>query len=179
MEDKLLIVRCRQGCAKSLTRIYEKYSRDMLFLAAALLNETAAAEDVVHDVFISFVEGIPSFRLTGSLKGFLLTCVANQSRNFNKRKRTPPPETQQRLEDTHTTPSTLDRIVSNEQLDGLSNALAQLPADQRETIMLHLYGGISLRALARTRGQSANTVKSRYRYGVENLRQLLNGEVKS
>jgi DNA-directed RNA polymerase specialized sigma24 family protein len=42
--------------------------------------------------------------------------------------------------------------------------------------MLHMYGGLSLRAVARTRGLSANTVMSRYRYGIEKLRGLLNGE---
>jgi DNA-directed RNA polymerase specialized sigma24 family protein len=43
--------------------------------------------------------------------------------------------------------------------------------------MLHLYGGMTLRALAKTQGQSSNTVKSRYRYGLDKLRHLLNGEI--
>ena len=51
MEDRLLVLLCKRGCGKSLTRTYEKYRRDMLFLAMALLNDTAMAEDVAYDVF--------------------------------------------------------------------------------------------------------------------------------
>ena len=81
MEDKLLVFRSRRGSREALTRIYEKYKADLLLLAMGLLNDKAAAEDIVHDVFLSFVRGLDSFRLTGSLKGFLLTCTANHARN--------------------------------------------------------------------------------------------------
>lgn len=86
MEDKLLVLRCKRGNPDALGRIYEKYKSDALILAIALLNNTSAAEDVVHDVFLFFVQSIEKFRLTGSLKGYLLTCVANRARNMNKAK---------------------------------------------------------------------------------------------
>ena len=86
MEDKLLVLRCKRGSIDALGRIYEKYKTDMLVLAMALLNDTSAAEDVVHDVFLTFVQRIERFRLIGSLKGFLLTCVANRARNTIKAK---------------------------------------------------------------------------------------------
>jgi len=82
MEDKLLVIKCK----RALARIYEKYKTDMLVLAMALLNDKSAAEDVMHDVFLSFVMNIEKFGLTGSLKGYLLTCLANRARNFNKAK---------------------------------------------------------------------------------------------
>ncbi len=87
MEDKLLVLRCRRGSREALTRIYEKYKADLLLLALGLLNDKTAAEDVVHDVFLSFVRHLDTFRLTGSLKGYLLTCTANHARNWNKAER--------------------------------------------------------------------------------------------
>ena len=42
---------------------------------------------MVHDVFVDFIRSGGRFRLTGSLKGFLATCVANRARNRNKSKR--------------------------------------------------------------------------------------------
>ena len=87
MEDKLLVFQCKRGSRQALTRIYEKYKADLLLLAMALLNDKAAAEDVVHDVFVSFVRNLDGFRLTGSLKGYLLTCTANHARNWNKAER--------------------------------------------------------------------------------------------
>jgi RNA polymerase sigma-70 factor (ECF subfamily) len=87
MEDKLLVLRCKRGSREALTRIYGKYKRDLLLLAMALLNDKSAAEDVLHDVFLSFAQGLDRFRLTGSLKGYLSTCVANRARNWNKAER--------------------------------------------------------------------------------------------
>jgi RNA polymerase sigma-70 factor (ECF subfamily) len=81
LEDKLLIRRFNRGDYDAVRRIYEKYKHELLALAESLLNNTAAAEDVVHDVFMSFLR-LKCFRLTGSLKGYLATCVANAARNI-------------------------------------------------------------------------------------------------
>jgi DNA-directed RNA polymerase specialized sigma24 family protein len=54
IEDKLLIWRFKRGSSDALCRIYKKYKDNLLRLAAALLNDTSAAEDVVHDFFVYF-----------------------------------------------------------------------------------------------------------------------------
>ncbi len=177
MEDKQLVLDCQRGSREALTRIYQKYKDDLLVLAMALLNDRSAAQDVVHDVFLSFVNGLNSFRLTGSLKGFLLTCVANHARNWNKAERRrlklagPPGD-----EATVAGDAPLDMVACNEQLSLLSGALAELPIEQREIIMLRLHGALTFRAIAGAQGIPADTVKSRYRYGLEKLRFLLNGK---
>ena len=84
LEDKLLIWKLKRGSRHALCRIYEKYRDDLLRIAAGLLNDTSAAEDVVHDVFTAFVRSAKRFELTGSLKGYLTTCVANKARNLNR-----------------------------------------------------------------------------------------------
>jgi RNA polymerase sigma-70 factor (ECF subfamily) len=190
MEDKLLVLRCQRGSREALTRIYEKYKADLLLLAMSLLNDKTAAEDVLHDVFLSFVRHLDRFRLTGSLKGYLLTCVANQARNWNKAERVrgrlqvnvqnADPAIPKPFGLEAATPSVeapLETLVCNEQLEILSGALAELPFEQREILMLHLHGQMTFRAIANARQISANTAKSRYRYGIDKLRSLLNGEV--
>ena len=178
MEDKLLVYRCKRGSQEALTRIYHKYKADLLLLAMALLHDGTAAEDVLHDVFVSFVHGLDSFRLTGSLKGFLLTRVANRARNWNKaeRRRADAGE-----KPANATTSGADgpskRLECNEQLQRLSTALAELPFEQREMVMMHLQASMTFSAIARARQISPNTAKSRYRYGIDKLRSLLNGEV--
>jgi RNA polymerase sigma factor (sigma-70 family) len=177
MEDKLLVIRCKRGSTEALERIYEKYKKDMLILAVALLHNTNAAEDVVHDVFVSFVQALERFRLTGSLKGYLLTCVANRARNANKAKhlRVVEPNTGEPVVlDNDDPPASISR---NEQLQQLSNAMSELSYDQRETIMLHFQAGMTFKSIAGSLGVSANTVKSRYRYGLEKLRSILDSEV--
>jgi hypothetical protein len=79
LEDKILVSRLRRGDAEALCRIYEKYRDNLLRLAVSLSNDTATAEDIVHDVFASFIRQARQFRLTGSLKSYLATCVANRT----------------------------------------------------------------------------------------------------
>ena len=73
IEDKRLIWRVRAGDKAAMARIYEKYRTDLLRIASGLLNETSAAEDVVHDVFVSFAKSSNRLRLSGNLKGFLVS----------------------------------------------------------------------------------------------------------
>lgn len=177
MEDILLVIRCKRGSKEALSRIYEKYKRDLLLLAVALLNDAGSAEDVVHDVFVRFVEDLRDFRLTGSLKGYLLTCVANSARNRNRAASVRAGIATNPLEPSNSgsdNPSVA--VVCNEQLQQLSAAMAQLPYEQREVVLLHTHGAMTFDTIARSQGISVNTAKSRYRYGLDKLRLILNHE---
>ena len=177
MEDKLLVIKCKRGSAEALERIYEKYRKDMLILAVALLHNASSAEDVVHDVFTGFVRDIERFQLTGSLKGYLLTCVANKARNTNKAKHHQSIELNPTQDVESDMNEPVNTILCNEQLQQISNAMAKLPYDQREVIMLHFQAGMTFRTISKSLGVSANTAKSRYRYGLDKLRSIFNGEV--
>ena len=65
----------------------------------------------------------------------------------------------------------------NEQLQQISDAKAQLSNDQREAIMLHFQAGMTFKKIAASLGISVNTIKSRYRYGLDKLRSILDDEV--
>ncbi len=178
MEDRLLVLRCKRGSKAALERIYQKYRADLLILAAALLNEHTAAEDVVHDVFVVFVRDIDKFRLTGSLKGYLLTCVANRARNQRKK-------TQRRAAGlarpggvTKDRETPTDSLVCNEQFEQLRSAMARLPYEQREVLMLRTQSDLTFCSLADQLGISVSTAKSRYRYGLDKLKSFFNGELK-
>jgi len=177
MEDKLLVLRCKRGSKDALGRIYEKYKNDLLILAIALLNNASAAEDVVHDVFVTFVQSLARFQLTGSLKGYLLTCAANLARNANKAKQHRSIEANPAGPACSSANGPAQSIICNEELQRLSDAMAQLPYDQRETIMLHFQAEMTFKNIAASLGIPVNTAKSRYRYGIDKLRLILN-EVK-
>ena len=81
LEDKLLLWEFKRGSSEALERIYDKYETYLITVATALLNNTHAAEDVLHDFFISFVKSADQIKLRGNLKAYLATCVANLARN--------------------------------------------------------------------------------------------------
>ncbi len=179
IEDKWLILRFKRGSADALCRIYERYERVMLAVAFSLLNDHSAAEDVVHDVFVAFAGSPEKIALAGSLRGYLTTCTANLARDRCRAIQRHARRRERVQGEGNDAPSPLGEILRDEELRQLSDALLQLPYEQREAIVLHLKGGMTFGAIARARGLSINTVQSRYRYGIDKLRSMLNGEVES
>ncbi len=178
MEDKRLIWRCQRGHREALRRIYEKYHVDLLKLAVVLTGEANTAQDIVHDVFVSFAEAVPRISLAGSLKGYLIKSTVNRVRNHRRDRQR---HGEQGLAEaaalsSQTRPPEQWAMLS-EQLERLSLAMAQLPYEQREAVTLHLQSGLTFRAIARCQNTSVSTVQGRYRYGIEKLRSLLNGEL--
>ncbi len=178
LEDKVLIWKFKSGDEAVLARIYEKYKNDLLRIAAGLLNRTSAAEDIVHDVFVTLAQSADKLKLSGNLKGYLAACVVNRVRNSNRVRNRRQGVS---LEETQPMTSDSDKpdrwIVHNEELGRLNAAMAQLPYAQREVVILHVQGGMKFRAIAESQNASINTVQSRYRYGIDKLRSLLNSEV--
>ncbi|MHC4265358.1 MAG: RNA polymerase sigma factor [Planctomycetota bacterium] len=176
MEDKVLIWRLKRGRGEALKSIYAKYKRDMLALASALLNDKSIAEDVVHDVFVSFSSAVKELEIRSSLKSYLLTSIANrvQSIRATKAKFTNIKNSDVLTEDTRTP----ERMVMSEELSELVNgSMRELPYEQQEVILLHLYSGLRFREIAKAKEVSINTVLSRYRYGLQKLQAMLDGEV--
>ena len=178
VEDKLLIIRLKQGHPEALRKIYDKYKVRLLRLAIVLTADRSTAEDVVHDVFVKFAQSAERIKMTGSLKGYLVTSVINRVRNY--------------LRDNHrhgeTTLEGVDWLPSSErdpeqwavlseQLTLLSQALRHLPCEQREVICFRMEMDLPFRQIATLQRTSVNTVKGRYRYAMEKLRSLLNNEV--
>lgn len=178
VEEKILIWKFKSGSRDALCRIYEKYKRDLLKLATILLTDVSDAEDIVHDVFVSFAESKLKLKLSGSLKSYLLTCVANRARNRNRAKQQRRTislgETQPDIVDSETPEQWM---ICGEKLRQWSNAMAQLPYEQREAVILHLRVGMRFRQIAKLQGVSVSTVQGRYRYGLDKLRSVIDGEV--
>jgi RNA polymerase sigma-70 factor (ECF subfamily) len=178
LEDELLKLRFKRGDTSVLADIYDKYADDLLTCATALLNDPALAEDVLHDVFVRFAQSACRFRQRGSLKAYLATSVLNRSRD-HLRKRSRRPESLDDIQQPASTDAAPDSgLIMQEQTVRLSNALAKIPDDQREVVVLKITAGLKFRQIAAMQAVSIDTAQARYRYGIDKLRSLLNGEVK-
>ena len=175
--DRYLVSRARLGDSDAFCKIYEKYRDRLLVSAITLSNDINIAEDSVQDTFVYFAEHLNGFSLTGTLKGYLTTCVANRVRYHIRSKR----RHCSGLEEADVIQSKLHDpskgIILNEQLKKLTLALKELPIEQREVIVLHAQGEMRFRAIAKSLKVPLNTVKSRYRYGISKLRSSLKSEV--
>ena len=177
IEDKMLLWQFKRGSSDALERIYDKYEGYLITVATALLNNTHTAEDVLHDFFVSFVRSADKIKLNGNLKAYLAVCVANLARNKLKRRQLEPIalDDDDLIATSDMQPDLL--AVQKEETAILNQAMSQLPFEQREVIVLHLHGNMKFTQIAELRSTSVGTVRSRYRYGLEKLRSLLNSEV--
>jgi RNA polymerase sigma-70 factor (ECF subfamily) len=177
IEDSILVWKFNRGSKDALQRIYEKFKDDLLGLAITLLRDRSLAEDVVHDVFVSFGSTVGSFHLSGTLKGYLSTCVANCARDKNRLRspRSAGPDVVETACCDSDGP--IENAIGIEESDELQNLLDRLPYEQREIIVLHLHHEMRFREIAKALGISINTVQSRYRYGLDKLRSIVNSVV--
>ncbi|MCP4707283.1 MAG: sigma-70 family RNA polymerase sigma factor [Planctomycetes bacterium] len=178
IEDKLLLWRYNRGDREVVRQIYGKYKDNLVTTATALLYDKSAAEDVVHEVFVRFIRAEKKIEGTGNLKGYLMRCVGNGARNWNKAGMVRRSAGIEQLEgEVGGGEQPGERLEMKERQERLLAALEELPYEQREAVVLHVYSGMRFKAIAEIQGESENTVQGRYRYGREKLRSLLNGEV--
>ena len=178
LEDKLLIVRFKYGDTEAFRRIYEKYRLYLLKLAIALLHDVTDGEDVVHDVFIHLAQSARTLSINGSLKAYLRVCVINGIRNKIRND-----HVRNTVELSDNAPVVSGKnegdqwAILREESLRISNALTQIPFEQREVVVLRLQGGMKFRQIAKLQNISTKTIQSRYRYGLDKLRSILNHEV--
>ncbi|MHC4510274.1 MAG: RNA polymerase sigma factor [Planctomycetota bacterium] len=142
-------------------------------MATSLLHDPCAAEDVLHDVFISFAAVAGGLRLRGSLRNYLVASIVNRVRDMYRRKKHHLVELDEAGQMASGADDPGQAAAVGEESGRLTGALAQLPSDQRETIVLHLNAGMKFKEIAQMQGIPISTVQGRYRYGIGKLRMIL------
>ncbi len=148
----------------ALRRQIGRYSGTLLRVAFAYVKNTADAEDIVQDVFLTLFANPPEFADEEHEKAWLIRCTINRSKNVMKsawlRKRAPLDETLSYL------PSEESEVLS---------AILQLPENYRTTLHLHYYEKYTIEEIASILGRKPATVGTWLTRGRERLRTALEG----
>lgn len=151
-----------------LADLFREHSQHLFAYALAVTGNCEQAEDGIQEAFYRL------FRLRKEprhLKAYVFRCVRNAALDQRKRNASVDLEATASVFDLSDEPS--NRAGAKELAENVAQAVAQLPADERETIMSHLYGALTFREIAQIRGASINTVSSWYRRGIEKLRRQI------
>jgi len=178
LEDRILAWRFKKGSPAALRRIYEKYYDYLLTVATALLHDVNAAEDVVHDSFLKLSESAHLLNPRRSLKWYLVVCVSNRARDELRSRRHKAVDLDESLSLPSVSYGPASVAIRNEEMQIISDALEQLPYEQREVVVLRTRGRMTFKAIAELRQVSIKTIQSRYRYGLDKIKTLLNGQLK-
>jgi RNA polymerase sigma factor (sigma-70 family) len=178
LDDRHLILELKRGDKEALRQIYMEYKDTLLTIANSLLHDACAAEDVLHDVFISFAATVGRLELRVSLRSYLISSIVNRVRDRFRKKRHHMVELDKAGQISSDSNSPEQSAAFAEHLQLLADALFQIPLEQRETIVMHLNGGMKFKEIADLQNIPISTVQGRYRYGLDKLRTILNGELK-
>jgi RNA polymerase sigma-70 factor, ECF subfamily len=158
----------REGLQIEVERLYAEYGPALLAYATSLVRDRATAEDALHQVFLTLMAG--RVTLPAEPKPYLFRAVRNRVFNANRVK----------LRQTDLESAALFIPPSGFAKAGweLEKALDEIPDDQRQIVVLKIWGGFTLEEAAELLGVSPNTAASRYRYALAKLRQRMTVFVK-
>lgn len=152
--------------ADEIKQLYNRHGAALLLYARGFVPDASAAEDLVQGVFLNLLRTRPKVREAPA--AYLYRAVKNAALNTqrNRSREAPMPE-----HETWFTHSSGDQEAAL----ALQAALAELPPEQREAVVMRIWSGMTLEEVAEATEVPLNTAASRYRYALEKLRERLRG----
>jgi RNA polymerase sigma-70 factor (ECF subfamily) len=150
--------------ADDVRQLYIKHGAALVLYACSFVSNSAAAEDVVHGVFLRLLRGqqtvpdIPAAYLYRAVRNAALNARRDRSREE------PLPKHESWLN---------HRAGDRNAALALEKAMRALPEEQMEIVVMWIWGGMTLEEAAEAAGVPLNTAASRYRYALAKLREQL------
>jgi RNA polymerase sigma-70 factor (ECF subfamily) len=181
VNERELAERCRSGDDGAFQELVDRY-KDLVFaLIARTVQDRSRAEDLAQDVFLRIHRGLPYFRGEARLSTWIYRIVANVCVQEQARPRAAGSSVS--LDDkrvsARVSPAAADRQFGDLELrDRLEKAIARLPANYRLLIAAHYLDGVLYEDLAEALQLPLGTVKTQLFRAKQQLRRLLETELK-
>jgi RNA polymerase sigma-70 factor (ECF subfamily) len=152
--------------ADEINQLYNRHGAALLLYARGFVPDASAAEDLVHGVFLNLLRTRPKVREAPA--AYLYRAVKNAALNAQRNRAREAPMPDREIWFTHSG-------GDHEATLALQAALAELPQEQREAVVMRIWSGMTLEEVAQATDVPLNTAASRYRYALEKLRERLKG----
>ena len=172
-----LLERIARGDATALSALYDATSPWVHGIAFRIVRESFAAEEVVLDVYLQVWRKAGDYsRLRGSPEAWLITIARSRAVDrlralASDRKREEPSAGS--LERAAEAADPALPVIEAERRSFIERALGSIPADQRLSIELAYFGGLTHMEIAEELREPLGTIKTRIRLGMCKLRELL------
>jgi RNA polymerase sigma-70 factor (ECF subfamily) len=153
------------GRPVSVEALYEQYAESLYSYALSLLRSIEAAEEVVQNSFLKLVRSPEILDRARDAKPYLYAMVRNEVYDHIRK------GGEELLVDSYD--GLMFEESSREDEILLQQLVKELPAEQREVIVLKIYQGLTFKEIADIVSIPQNTAASRYRYAISALRQKM------
>ena len=176
--DDDLMLAYGHGDVRAFEVLYERYRQPLYRYLYHALGNRALADDLYQDIWSRIIDARSRFRKGNGFKRFLFRIAHNRLvdhwRQLDRQRPAADHYLERLAEDDERSPEAHTR--RDQQAEQLRRALLKLPPEQRQAFLLQQEAGLSLADIAAHDGIGRETVKSRLRYAVKRLRQLLKPE---
>jgi RNA polymerase sigma-70 factor (ECF subfamily) len=174
--DQDLLAGYRAGDLSAFETLYARYAKAMLAYAIGMLGHRSDADEVLQEVFIAFVGRAGSLPPDTNVKAYLFTSARHRIMNVrrsNQRKANSAAEYKILAGRRAGIDPPDSDLQAEESRQRLNRALQRSSDEEREAVLLHTQGELSFSEIALTLGLPRGTVVSRYRAGIQKLREYL------
>ena len=175
--DEELMLAYGTGDASAFEVLYLRHKGPLFRFMLHQVREHGTAEELYQDIWQRVITARERYRPEAKFSTWLFQIAHNRLTDHWRAKSHRPaaPEDAMERAEREPDPQTPERQLSAfEERRRLQLALEELPADQRETVLLRLEQELTLEEIGRITGVGRETVKSRLRYAMDKLRQRLN-----
>jgi RNA polymerase sigma factor (sigma-70 family) len=176
--EGVLVERLAGGDDTALADLYERYAGFVYGLAHRMLTNRQAAEDVTQEVFVALWENPHRFEPgRGTLRGFLGTMTHRRAVDLIRREDARRRRESRAPADAPPAPDLAETAARTDASGRVRDALALLPAAQRQALELAYFEGHTYRQVAEVLGIPEGTAKSRLRLGLQRIAEILRPEL--
>ncbi len=181
LNDNELIVQFQQGNTRAFDALIDRHQERIYNAILFMVKDSYLAEDLIQDIFIKIINNLKQNKYND--EGKFLPWALRIAHNFcvdhfRKVKRTPTIKTSDDQDlfeiikhSDHPADYKMTRTQTHRNIQELVDLL---PEEQREIIVLRHYANLSFKEIAQMTNCSINTALGRMRYGLINLRKMMN-----
>ncbi len=178
LPDEVLLSRIAQADRRALEALYDRYGRRVFALAARMLNDREASEEVTQDVFLSVWRRVSSYKPgRGKFTTWLFSIAHNRTIDELRRRMRDRGRDNYNIDEhlniAEDRPLPADQVVAKSEFEMVLQAMKTLPAAQRQVVEMSYFGGFTQVEIADQTGQPLGTVKTRMRLALKKLREAL------
>jgi RNA polymerase sigma-70 factor (ECF subfamily) len=162
------------GDERALADLYDQFGSFVFGLAARVIGDRGAAEDVTQEVFVTLWERPELFDPErGRLRTFLGTLAHRRAVDYVRREEARRRRNERDAAYVRSVPDVDEMAMALMNAERVRAAVDTLPADQREAIQLAYFGGKTYREVGVLLGIPEGTAKSRMRLGLQRIAEAL------
>lgn len=159
-----------------LEELYERHGESLYRYLVFRLGSVEDAEDVLQETFCRFARYVVRWKFVRDPQAFVFKIARNEVNRFLKRKLGRRAGEAMLMTGAAGGFTAAFTAPDDQTLVALLRSADDLPAEQKEAVFLKVFEGLTFKEIGSVCGTPANTAASRYRYGIEKLREAMEGE---